>query len=305
MNYLSEKNRVLFNTLKYFSAAIITILAVFIFTGTISASAAKKNTAKTTVKTVSKVTLSTPKMTPTKTIDSDYTHPYNRQTSQINVRWNKVNGAQAYQLYIKGGKYKNWKLCKYLKGTSFTVKNLTRATTYYFKVRAVSGKTYSSFSQAQKIPTARINYDKNGWQAICRIVYHEVGMINTSAWDRPIVYVADCVVNRYVQAKYMNDPLWAPYYRKYNNIQSMIYNSGGFMSSAGLARDGAVYSRVNSRVKTAVMGAVYAQTTLRNIKNDYNIFYWCNRSYKQNSKKIAYSFKIPWGYFNIWRSYWG
>ena len=112
MNYLSEKNRVLFNTLKYFSAAIITILAVFIFTGTISASAAKKNTAKTTVKTVSKVTLSTPKMTPTKTIDSDYTHPYNRQTSQINVRWNKVNGAKGYKVYRATSKKGTYKLVK-------------------------------------------------------------------------------------------------------------------------------------------------------------------------------------------------
>ena len=54
-----------------------------------------------------------------------------------------------------------------------------------------------------------------------------------------------------------------------------------------------------------VGSGVYAKTTYKKIQNDYNVFYWCNRSYKQNSSKIAYSFKIPWGYFNIWRSYWG
>ncbi|MGN0623437.1 MAG: fibronectin type III domain-containing protein, partial [Oscillospiraceae bacterium] len=73
----------------------------------------------------------------------------------------------------------------------------------------------------------------------------------------------------------------------------------------GLARDGATYGKVTERVKLAVYGAVYAKTALNGIKNDYGVFFWCNRSYKQNDKRIAYSFKIPWGYFNVWRSYWG
>jgi hypothetical protein len=77
------------------------------------------------------------------------------------------------------------------------------------------------------------------------------------------------------------------------------------MSSAGLARDGAVYSKVPEKVKLAVWGAVYGKTTYKNIKNDYNIYFWCNRSYYSNSSKIAYTFKIPWGYFNVWRTYWG
>lgn len=297
MNYLSDTKSAAFKTLRVFAAAVITVLTVIFISGTMNADAASKTEAA--------AKLAAPKMIAEKTIDSDYTHPYNKQISQITVHWNKVKGATSYQLYIKGGKYKNWKLYKTVKDTKYTVTGLNRATTYSFKVKAVKGKTVSNFSSAQTISTARMNYDKEGWQAMCRIVYHEVGMINNSMWDKPIVYVADCVVNRYVQAKYLNSPLWAPFYKRYNNIQSVIYNSGGFMSSAGLARDGAVYSRVPSRVKTAVLGAVYAKTTYKKIQNDYNVFYWCNRSYKQNSSKIAYSFKIPWGYFNIWRSYWG
>ena len=126
-----------------------------------------------------------------------------------------------------------------------------------------------------------------------------------SEWYKPIVYVADCVANQYVAAKYTRNAMWRSYYARYNNIQDIIYRSGGFMSSAQLSRDGANYSNVSRRVKQAVFGAVYGKTHLNGIANDYNVYFWCNRSYKTNSSKIAYSFKIPWGYFNVWRTYWG
>jgi hypothetical protein len=77
------------------------------------------------------------------------------------------------------------------------------------------------------------------------------------------------------------------------------------MSSSQLTKDGAAYKNVPDRVKKAAWGAVYGYTYYKNIKNDYSVYYWCNRSYKINSSKIAYTFKIPWGYFNVWRSYWG
>ncbi|WP_294407870.1 fibronectin type III domain-containing protein [uncultured Ruminococcus sp.] len=241
-----------------------------------------------------------------KTYESTANHPYNKQTNTLIVNWKKTSGAKSYELYIKGGQYKNWKKCASTTAASATVKNLKRTTEYSFRVRAVyAGNKYSAYSSVQKLKTARMNYDKGGWEAMCRIVYHEVGQINSDIWDKPIVYVADCVANRYVAAKYSKNSLWAPYYRNYSNIQSVIYNSGGFMSSAGLTRDGATYSRVPKKVKLAVWGAVYGKTTYKNIKNDYNVYYWCNRSYYTNSSKIAYTFKIPWGYFNVWRSYWG
>ncbi|WP_295123889.1 fibronectin type III domain-containing protein [Ruminococcus sp.] len=247
-----------------------------------------------------------PKFSAEQTFDTPYTHPYNRQIDTIVLHWNKTSGANRYQVYIQGGNYKNWtRYCTTTLNT-VTVKNLTRATAYQFKIRAIySGNTYSSFSPVQKISTARMNYDKGGWEAMCRIVYHEVGRINDDMWDKPIVYVADCVANRYVCAKYTNDPLWAPYYKNYSNIQSIIYQSGGFMSDAGLSRDGCNYVNVPQKVKLAVWGAVYALPSYKGIANDYDVFYWCNRSYYTSSSKIAYSFKIPWGYFSIWRSYWG
>ena len=247
-----------------------------------------------------------PRLSAESTYDSAYTHPYNSQIDTIVLHWNKTAGAKRYQVYVYGGKYRSW--IRYCTTTqnNIAVKRLSRATTYMFKVRAVyAGNKYSAFSPVQKIKTARMNYDKAGWESICRIVYHEVGRIDDDMWDKPIVYVADCVANRFVSAKYNNDPLWAPFYKNYKDIQSIIYTSGGFMSDSGLTRDGCNYSNVPNKVKLAVWGAVYGVSSYKNIKNDYNVYYWCNRSYYTSSSKIAYSFKIPWGYFSIWRSYWG
>lgn len=251
------------------------------------------------------VKIDKPTMVAEKKYDSEATHPYGAQTNALIVDWNDLKNVSGYELYIKGGKYKDWTKYKTVTASTCKVTGLSRNTVYYFKVRGINGKTPGPCSAVQTLKTSRMNYDNAGWQAMCRIVYHEVGQMAGSQWDRPIVYVADCVTNQYVAAKYTNHPTWAPYYKRYGNVQSIIYRSGGFMSDAALARDGATYSKVTQRVKTAVYGAVYGTTTLNGIKNDYNIYFWCNRSYKSNDKRIAYSFRIPWGYFNVWRSYWG
>lgn len=252
-----------------------------------------------------KVTLAKPALIAENKYESTATHPYNKQTNTLVVNWKKVSNAKAYQVYIKGGKYKNWTYYKGVSANYCTVSGLERARTYSFKVRAVNGTETSEFSAAQNLKTARMNFDAAGWEAMCRIVYHEVGQMNSDLWDRPIVYVSDCVVNRYVAAKYAGSNQWSAAYKNYGNIQSVIYNSGGFMSSAGLANDGAVYSRVPTKVKTAVYGAVYGIAAYKNIVNDNSVYFWCNRSYYQSDSRIAYTFRIPWGYFNIWRSYWG
>lgn len=264
--------------------------------------AADTTAAATTVK---KVSLKAPVFVAEAKYDSAATHPYNKQTSQLIVRYKKVKNAQKYQLYIKGGKYKKWTKVKTTTKLKVKVKGLKRGTTYSFKVRAVNGSSKSKFSKTQKLSTAVMDYDANGYQAICRIVYHEVGGMAGDMWNKPIVYVSDCVVNRFVAAKYTKKGVWASYYKNYNTVQDMIYLSGNFMSSYGLAADGAVYSRVPKRVKLAAYGALYNKTALKGIKNDKTVYYWCNRPYYSSDKRIAYSFKIPWGYFNVWKEYWG
>ncbi|MCD8094852.1 MAG: fibronectin type III domain-containing protein [Ruminococcus sp.] len=240
-------------------------------------------------------------------INSSATHPYNKQTSALTIRWNEVSGAERYQIYIKGGKYDSWTKVKTVKAskTSYTVTGLKRNTTYKFKVRATSSDVKGKFSSVQTLKTARIDYDQAGWKAMCRIVYHEVGMINSSVWDEPIVHVADCVVNRYEAAKYLNDSTWAPYYKKYSSIQDVIYKSGNFMSSSRLTKDGATYANCTAKVKLAVYGALYNKVTVSDIKHNKKIYYWSNTSSKPTSSKVEYTYKIPWGYFNIWNDYWG
>lgn len=280
------------NRLVRFTAMLLAIITIFVLSGMgqLDAAAASRSPAKFYAE---------------KTFDTDYTHPYNHQIDTINLHWTKMSGATYYEVYILGGKYTKWTKYKKVSTNSCTVTGLERTTDYQFKLKTIYGNYYTGYSPIQKIKTARFNYDQAGWEAVCRIVYHEVGMINDSMWDKPMVYVADCVANRFVSAKYGKDNIWVYYYRNYKDIQSMIYNSGNFMSSAGLTRDGAVYSRVPDRVKNACWGAVYAKTSYKSIVNDYKVYYWCNRGYYTSSSKIAYTFRIPWGYFYIWREYWG
>ena len=240
-----------------------------------------------------------------KKYNSGETHPFNYQTSRLNIRWAEAEGADSYQVYIKGGKYEKFTKLAETTELSYTAKRLSRIKTYKFKVRAVKDGVKGKFSSVQTLRTSRIDYDRAGWKAMCRIVYHEVGGINDKMWDAPIVHVSDCVVNRYEAAKYLDDPTWAPYYAGYKDVQSMIYYSGDFMSDYGLACDGATYANCTSTVKKGVYGALYSKVMLSGEKPSRKVFFWSNTSYKPSSRKIAYSYRIPWGYFNVWKEYWG
>ncbi len=236
------------------------------------------------------------------------THPWGAQTSSIKVRWLPVDNAENYEVWVQGGQYKSWTKVKTLVAGkhAFTVKNLNRDTAYKFKVRASASGCYGSFSDVQTLRTARIDFDKAGWEAMCRIVYHEVGGVNDSMWNEPIVHVADCIVNQYEAAKYLDDPTWAPYYRNYTSIQNIIYYSGGFMSDAGLAADGATYANTTNLVRNAVYGAVYDKIKVDSIPHDRNVYFWCNTYYCPSGYKVGYVYSIPWGgWFSIWREYWG
>ena len=263
--------------------------------------AAKINTAATG-------SLAKPAMIGERTYDTDYTHPYNKQTSQIKVHWNAVSGAAKYKVFVKNGQYSSWTNVATTTACEYLVSGLRRDTSYAFAVQAVdaSGKT-SELSAAVNIKTARMDYSAAGWQAMCRIVYHEVGGAAGSFWDKPIVYVADCVANQYVCAKYTLQGVWPKYYSRYPSVESVIYTSGGFLSDAKLTARGATYARVTERVKKAVWGAVYGVTYYAGIANDYNIFYWSNSATAKSDSRIAYGYKLPWGssYMYIWRQYWG
>ena len=260
-----------------------------------------------TVNVAATGSIAAPVIASEKTYDTDYTHPYNNQTKQIKLHWSAVSGAAQYIVFVKGGQYSNWTSVVSTVSTECTVSGLNRDTMYTFAVKSVdaSGKT-SALSSSVNIKTARMDYSAAGWQAMCRIVFHEVGGASGSFWDKPIVYVADCVANQYVCAKYTYQGSWPKYYSRYSSIESVIYTSGGFMSDANLAARGATYARVTQRVKLAVWGAVYGVTSYAGIANDYNVFYWCNSGTAKSDSRIAYGFKLPWpGYMYIWRQYWG
>ncbi|MBR4622227.1 MAG: fibronectin type III domain-containing protein [Ruminococcus sp.] len=278
-----------------FTALFAAAIVIAIFVPSISASAA------------SVTSLKAPVFVEEAKYESGATHPYNKQTNTLIVDWKDVKNAKKYKLYIKGGEFgSNFVLYKTVTSSTCTVTGLERCTNYKFRVRAINGDVKSPYSETITLKTARMDFDEAGWKAMCRIVFHEVGGINDDRWDEPIVWVSDCVVNTYVGAKYTNNKVFVNYYKKYNSIQDIIYKSGGFLSDAALTRRGATYSKVPDKVKTAVYGAVYAKATYKGIKNDFNVYYWCNMNHKVNSSKVSHSFALPWGgYGYIWNTYWG
>ncbi len=250
--------------------------------------------------------LSAPTIVPEARYDSAYTHPYNKQTNTIIVDWNNVKNAKKYELYVKGGAYTSYTKYKTVTASKCTVTNLKRCTNYKFKVRAVNGSVKSSFSKVVTIKTARMDYDQRGWEAICKVVTHEVGGMDGDIWDKPIVYAADCITNAYTYAKYTNHPIFTPYLKRYNCIQDVLYKSGGYISEAALTNRGVTYYKVPEKVKQAVYGALYCKAYYKGIKNDFSIFWWCNTRTRVTSSKVSYCFQLPWGgYGCFWNQYWG
>lgn len=251
-------------------------------------------------------TVTAPVITPEYKYDSAATHPYNKQTNTIVVDWSDVKNAQKYELYIQGGKYTTYTKYKTTTASSCTVTGLDRCTNYKFKVRSVNGLSKSSFSSVVTIKTARMDYDQRGWEAICKVVTHEVGGMQGDIWDKPIVYAADCIANAYTYAKYTNHPIWTPYFKRYNSIQDVLYKSGGYISEQALTYRGVTYNKVPEKVKLACYGALYCKAAYKGINNNFSIFWWRTTSYKVNSSKVSYSVALPWGgYACFYNQYWG
>ncbi len=77
-------------------------------------------------------------------------------TEKVKLKWNRVKKATGYQIYCSTRKkngYIKVKTVKKGKTVKATVKGLKPNKKYYFKVRAVKGKTKGSFSKAAKVRT--------------------------------------------------------------------------------------------------------------------------------------------------------
>ena len=57
--------------------------------------------------------------------------------SKITLSWSSIEGADAYRIYVYDAASKKYKALKTVKGTKYTIKNLTNGKTYKFKVAAV------------------------------------------------------------------------------------------------------------------------------------------------------------------------
>lgn len=65
---------------------------------------------------------------------------------KVTLTWEKVNGADAYRVYIYNAETKKYEKCKFVKGEKATVTGLENGKTYKFKVAAAvkSGKSYKT-----------------------------------------------------------------------------------------------------------------------------------------------------------------
>ena len=84
------------------------------------------------------------------------------QKKKVKLTWKKVSGADGYAIYRsakKNGKYKQVKLIKKGKTTTFTQKKLKKGKKFYYKIRAyrnVNGKkVYSTGYTAAKVVKVR------------------------------------------------------------------------------------------------------------------------------------------------------
>ncbi|MGN0713504.1 MAG: hypothetical protein ACI4LJ_06945, partial [Anaerovoracaceae bacterium] len=74
----------------------------------------------------------------------------------LKITWNKVSGAGSYEIYRASSKSGTYKKISTVQSTAYTDKTAAQNRTYYYKVRAISGKSKSSFSTVKsgKIRTA-------------------------------------------------------------------------------------------------------------------------------------------------------
>ena len=74
----------------------------------------------------------------------------------LKITWAKVSSAGSYEIYRASSKSGTYKKLAAVRNTTYTDKNAAQNRTYYYKVRAVSGKSKSSFSSVKsgKIRTA-------------------------------------------------------------------------------------------------------------------------------------------------------
>lgn len=74
----------------------------------------------------------------------------------LKITWNKVSGAKSYEIYRASSKSGTYKKTATVQCTGYTDKTAAQNRTYYYKVRAISGKSKSSFSSVKsgKIRTA-------------------------------------------------------------------------------------------------------------------------------------------------------
>ena len=71
----------------------------------------------------------------------------------IVLSWDKVEGADAYRVYIFNSETKKYEKYKTITGTKCTVKSLESGKTYYFKVTTMtkSGKSYVTNGTSEKV----------------------------------------------------------------------------------------------------------------------------------------------------------
>ncbi|MDE5671312.1 MAG: hypothetical protein K2I14_07640, partial [Eubacterium sp.] len=76
------------------------------------------------------------------------------KNGSFKLSWNKVTGADKYELYIKqaNGSYK---LMKTTTATSFTTAVASKGKTYSYKVRAVTSKNKNATSSYSKVASVK------------------------------------------------------------------------------------------------------------------------------------------------------
>ena len=119
--------------------------------------------------------------------------PYFNTSTGIHLRWNKIEGADGYEVYRYDPAMKRWRMLDECVETTYADKGLRPATGYRYKIRAYvtldEEVYYSRFSAVLKTATVPVDVSEAVYYEKCMLKYAGHGAYNLVSSDEPYMYI--------------------------------------------------------------------------------------------------------------------
>ena len=154
---------------------------------------------------------------------------------QLRLSWNTVVGAEGYQIYRSTSKTGTFKKIATVNATKYLNKNLTTNKTYYYKVRAYGGNTFSEFtaikSGTPKVLMPAINKKADVTLSTIKVTWSKPAGVNgyyvyrktgSSSWKR-VAIIKDAKQTYYTDKSVSGKYLYAV--KAYKTVSGKTYTS--------------------------------------------------------------------------------